>query len=269
MPGTMCTPSTTTLVPSVTARCTRADTPTVTISTCFDETHQMRVQATSHRDPHGAAGVERRVVDLRHEGFREERPHDLADGVGGDDPHDSQTVGQLAGQGALPHPRRASDEDDDRPFPQARMAPFLVSLEIAVAFHLAENPANHRVEFVHRDPKCALFGQEPFHFLGHSIGPVGREPCRGERLSQQAFREGHGVTLAHDLDWDVGATSPMLLRLLHRVQSAPWLGLRAGGTSRPMPHHGPVQLRGARCRRTPPALPYGWPLRPPHRSPPL
>ena len=125
----------------------------------LDETDERRVEVLAHRDAHGTGGIERRVVDGRHESRREEGPHDLADGVGGDQSDDAKSVGQLRGERALAHSGRPTDQDDNRLVLQRKPSPLRVALSVRRTLHLGErspDPAGqvHR-RSAPRDRRCA------------------------------------------------------------------------------------------------------------------
>ena len=118
--------------------------------------HHERVGRARRRLANGPVRLERRDVQRRHQLGGKHRPHHLADRVGGDDPDDAETRGQLGGDRRLADAGRAADQDDDRDVEVLDALPAEVVRGVPLPRHVARNghlPVHDNLELVHRDQR--------------------------------------------------------------------------------------------------------------------
>ncbi len=138
----------------------------------------------------------------RHQLPGEGDPHDLADGVGGEDPADPEPVGHLQGEGGLADSRGTAEEQDHGPLRLLETAPHEVALggfgAVALPQRLVDEPPKGRA--VHRPDTPAP--DLSLDLPGHVVGVVGVEGGGEQRLGELALRKGQRFSLGAPGDLD-------------------------------------------------------------------
>ena len=172
-------------------------------------------------------------MQLRHELGGEERPHDLADGVGGRDAADAEAVGDLARERALAGAGGAAEQEHQRPVEPQHLVPAVVARDDLRALLLGQHLLDDPVQLLDRDLVLGDARDLALDPQGQLVGPLGLDAREHERLRHPALRERHRRAAASDA------------RLARRHRRRRRLGLAAAEDAAPVRHAPPPPRRPA------------------------
>ena len=159
------------------------------------------IGAAGQRVAHEVDGVEARRVERRHELLGEHRPHDLADGVGGDDPGDTQAGGELGCDRRLAHARRPADQDDQGPVDPVHHLPLGERVGVALPDLLHQHPAGQLGQLRPRDRRRPPVVKPLLDPLRHVEGPGGGSPVAMIELAISPLEYGRACSSSDMTMW--------------------------------------------------------------------